>query len=102
YVLNHKRAHLRGLEERFQITITVSADASVTGQQSYVVDRGEQVHSPEAARALAAQVSVDEEEPDYVEAEEETAEEDVATEARAEGEEDAEPAGEHREGEPRR
>ena len=108
YVLNHKRAHLRGLEERFQITITVSADASVTGQQSYVVDRGEQVHSPEAARALAAQaqaaapVSVDEEEPDYVETEEETAEEDVATEARAEGEEDAEPAGEHREGEPRR
>ena len=27
YVLNHKRAHLRSLEERFRITITVSADA---------------------------------------------------------------------------
>jgi ribonuclease E len=54
YVLNHKRAHLRGLEERFRITITISADATVTSQQAYVVDRGEQVHTPEAARALAA------------------------------------------------
>src|SRR5262249_1609170 len=55
YVLNHKRAHLRALEERFRITITVSADPAVTGQQSYVIDRGEQVHTPEAARSLAAQ-----------------------------------------------
>jgi ribonuclease E len=55
YVLNHKRAHLRALEERFRITITVSADPTVTGQQSYVIDRGEQVHTPEAARNLAAQ-----------------------------------------------
>ena len=28
YVLNHKRAHLRELEERFRITITISADAT--------------------------------------------------------------------------
>jgi ribonuclease E len=55
YVLNHKRAHLRALEERFRITITVSADPAVTGQQSYVIDRGEQIHTPEAARILAAQ-----------------------------------------------
>src|SRR5689334_19305183 len=55
YVLNHKRAHLRALEERFRIVITVSADPAVTGQQSYVIDRGEQVHTPEAARNLAAQ-----------------------------------------------
>jgi len=55
YVLNHKRAHLRALEERFRITITVSADPAVTGQQSYVIDRGEQVHSLDAARSLAAQ-----------------------------------------------
>jgi ribonuclease E len=107
YVLNHKRAHLRALEERFQITITVSADASVTGQQSYIVDRGEQVHSPEAARALAAQAqpvtptSVEEEEErGYAEAEEEESEEETS-EARAEGEE-AEASGEERDGEPRR
>ncbi len=54
YVLNHKRAHLRALEERFRIAITISADATVTGQQSYVIDRGEQVHSVEAAKTLAA------------------------------------------------
>ena len=32
--------------------LTVSADPTVTGQQSYVVDRGEQVHTVEAAKAL--------------------------------------------------
>src|SRR4029079_13469170 len=75
YVLNHKRAHLRALEERFRITITVSADPAVTGQQSYVIDRGEQVHTPEAARNLAAQqpqipVSADEAEEDFAIADE--------------------------------
>jgi ribonuclease E len=54
YMLNHKRAHLRALEERFRVTITISADPTVTGQQSYVIDRGEQVHSLEAAKSLAA------------------------------------------------
>src|SRR6187399_311020 len=29
YALNHKRAHLRDLESRFQITITVNADATI-------------------------------------------------------------------------
>ncbi|HET9716689.1 MAG TPA: Rne/Rng family ribonuclease [Pseudolabrys sp.] len=59
YVLNHKRAHLRMLEERFRVTITVSADPTVSGQQSYAIDRGEQVHTPEAARALAAQLQAE-------------------------------------------
>jgi ribonuclease E len=78
YMLNHKRAHLRALEERFHITITVSADATVTGQQSYVIDRGEQVHSVEAAKSLAAQAqqplltTIDEEEPETLEEETET------------------------------
>ncbi len=55
YVLNQKRAHLRALEERFAITITVAADDTVTAPQAFVIDRGEQVHSAEAARALAEQ-----------------------------------------------
>ncbi len=59
YVLNHKRAHLRALEERFRITITISADATVNAQVSYVVDRGEQVHTAEAAKALAAAAAAD-------------------------------------------
>ena len=54
YLLNHKRAHLRELEERFQLTITVNADATVVGQISYVIEKGEQVHSLEQAKALVA------------------------------------------------
>ena len=54
YVLNHKRAHLRELEERFRIVITISADATVSGQQSYIIDRGEQIHTLEVAQSLAA------------------------------------------------
>jgi len=54
YVLNHKRAHLRALEERFRITITVSADSTVSPQVSYMVERGELVHSAEQAKAIAA------------------------------------------------
>jgi ribonuclease E len=55
YLLNHKRAHLRTLEERFRITIMVNADATVGGQLSFVIEKGEQVHSVEQARALALQ-----------------------------------------------
>jgi ribonuclease E len=54
YLLNHKRAHLRELEERFQLLITVNADATVAGQVSYVIEKGEQVHSLEQAKALVA------------------------------------------------
>jgi ribonuclease E len=54
YLLNHKRAHLRELEERFQLIITVNADATVAGQVSYLIEKGEQVHSVEQAKALVA------------------------------------------------
>jgi ribonuclease E len=54
YLLNHKRAHLRELEDRFQLTLTVNADATVIGQVSYVIEKGEQVHSIEQAKALVA------------------------------------------------
>jgi ribonuclease E len=56
YVLNHKRAHLRELETRFRISIAVNADPGVGGQQPFVIERGEQVHSIEAAKAIAAQL----------------------------------------------
>jgi ribonuclease E len=59
YVLNHKRAHLRRLEERFKVTITITADATMTGQPPYAIDRGEQVMSTDQARALAAQFEAD-------------------------------------------
>lgn len=54
YVLNHKRGHLRDLENGFKVTLAVIADASVSGPQAYVIDRGEQVHTLEAAKALLA------------------------------------------------
>jgi ribonuclease E len=83
-VLNHKRGHLRDLENSFKVSLAVVADATVSAQQSFVIDRGEQVHTLEAAKALlAAQVAafpshseevVDEEEPFEVEAEVETEE----------------------------
>ncbi len=75
YVLNHKRAHLRGLEERFRVILTISADPTVTGQQSYIIDRGEQVHSLEVAKSLAAAARAEMPVEEEVEAEAEGAEE---------------------------
>uniref|UniRef100_UPI001BD5613D Rne/Rng family ribonuclease n=1 Tax=Bradyrhizobium sp. dw_78 TaxID=2719793 RepID=UPI001BD5613D len=54
YVLNHKRGHLRDLEDSFKVTLAVIADPTVSGQQSFIIDRGEQVHTLEAAKALLA------------------------------------------------
>jgi ribonuclease E len=108
YVLNHKRGHLRDLENSFKVTLAVIADPTVSGQQSFVIDRGEQVHTLEAAKALlAAQVAaypsqseeaLDEEEPFDVEVESEVeteeteglsedsaASEEAGTEAGADG-----------------
>jgi ribonuclease E len=90
YVLNHKRGHLRDLEDAFRVSLSVVADPTVSGQQSYIIDRGEQVHTLEAAKAiLAAQAAAlpalaeeayDEEEPVDVEVEVETEETEGLTE----------------------
>jgi ribonuclease E len=58
YVLNHKRAHLYELEHRFQITATIVADDAISGQLPFVIEKGEQVHTLEQARALAAQAPI--------------------------------------------
>ena len=55
YVLNHKRAHLMALEQRFRISIAVTADATISGQPGFSIDRGDQVMTPEQAKAVAAQ-----------------------------------------------
>jgi len=54
YVLNHKRGHLRDLESSFKVTLSVIADVSLNGPQAFIIDRGEQVHTLEAAKALLA------------------------------------------------
>jgi len=105
YVLNHKRGHLRDLESSFKVTLAVIADPTVSGQQSFVIDRGEQVHTLEAAKALlASQVAaypsqseetVDEEEPFDIETESEveTEETEGLTDDMAGGEEAGHEAG---------
>jgi ribonuclease E len=40
YVLNNKRAHLRALEDQFGVMIMIQSDGSLTGQQSFVIERG--------------------------------------------------------------
>src|SRR4029077_6037130 len=98
YLLNHKRAHLRALEERFRIVIMVNADATVEGQISFVIEKGEQVHSVEQAKALALQPATavpapvdDEEDEDDFEADDVTeSEESVAAAPQADGEPEGE------------
>ena len=71
YLLNHKRAHLRALEERFRISILVNADPSIAGQVSFLIERGEQVHSLEQAKAVATQATSSAESHEAEDAEEE-------------------------------
>jgi ribonuclease E len=86
YVLNHKRGHLRDLESSFKVTLAVIADPTVSGQQSFVIDRGEQVHTLEAAKALlAAQVAAFPSQPEEAFDEDEIF--DIETESEVETEE---------------
>jgi ribonuclease E len=96
YALNHKRAHLRDLESRFQITITVNADANVGAAQPFLIEKGEMVHSIEAAKALLAQAVPPpppaSDEDDIEEFEDEAAEDESETVGEAETESDGESA----------
>jgi ribonuclease E len=96
YLLNHKRAHLRVLEERFRLAIMVNADATLGGQLSFVIEKGEQVHSLEQAKALALQPAtavppIEEEDEEDYDDEEAPESEDAAVGAQ---EEEAQAAGE--------
>jgi ribonuclease E len=104
YVLNQKRAHLRGLEERFAITITITADETVRAPQTFVIDRGDQVHTVEVAKAIAeraqAQVAPLEDEDDLEEVADSEADQDEFEAAAGLG--TSAPAGEAGEGGSRR
>jgi ribonuclease E len=41
YILNQKRPHLRELEKRFGVTVTVAADETLTGTTYHALERGE-------------------------------------------------------------
>jgi ribonuclease E len=94
YLLNHKRAHLRTLEERFRITITVNADATISGQTAYVIEKGELVHSVEQAKAIAAQpiaaVPIEDDEEEFVDEQAVEVEEEIDVEA-AEAQDEEQP-----------
>jgi ribonuclease E len=104
YVLNQKRAHLRELETRFRIGVTIAADSTIAGQQPFVIERGEQVHSVEAAKAIAAQAPspAGEIEIEEAEAEEEEAVEEASAETVAETAAEPEAANGERRGRRRR
>ncbi|CAN7191011.1 ribonuclease E/G [Bosea sp. LjRoot90] len=92
YVLNQKRAHLRDLEERFNIAIIISADAALLGTRYFEVERGEFVGNENRVvpvSSMRAEAIIDEpEDDDVVEAEVEV---EVEVESEAEGETGAEP-----------
>lgn len=87
YVLNHKRGHLRDLENGFKVTLSVIADSSVSGPQAYVIDRGEQVHTLEAAKALLAAQAAASPPPQVEEAYDDEDGFDIETEAEVETDE---------------
>src|SRR5690606_10838293 len=100
YVLNHKRAHLRTLEERFRVAITVTTDPTLTGHPPFAIDRGEQVMTLEQAKALitvkpdSVMPYAEEEEEDEIL--EEEMEEAVEAEGEAETADAEQPGGERR------
>ncbi|MBV1707207.1 MAG: Rne/Rng family ribonuclease, partial [Hyphomicrobiales bacterium] len=53
YILNHKREHLRGIEQRFGIALTFISDDTLATGVYHVIERGEAVMRPADADAAA-------------------------------------------------
>ncbi len=89
YVLNQKRAHLRELEERFSVTLSVAADESVTGHQPFIIEKGDLAAPAPAAPRPSSVVQPDSILPDedFIEEDEEEIVEEAETEAEAEASE---------------
>jgi ribonuclease E len=84
YILNQKRGHLRDLEARFGVTVTVQPDDSLTGTTYHALERGEPaagIVAPRAALSLSS--AFEEEEDTETDATDETAEDDETFEASA-------------------
>ena len=105
YILNQKRAHLRDLERRFGVAISVEADDSLAGANYHALERGEPASGDRAGegepehRPAGYGAAPDDEDfavEEVVEAEEEVETPEIETadeELEAEGEGDAEGAG---------
>ena len=72
YILNQKRPHLADLEQRFGLTVTVSADEMINGEH-YLLERGDIIERTEKA---VEHVMPDQLRPDDLVAEDDTEEED--------------------------
>lgn len=82
YVLNNKRAHLHELETRFRVSVDISADETMAGQQMFAIDKGAQVHTAETAYKPPAVLPLPVEPEDLIE--EDFEEDEEITEAEAE------------------
>ncbi|MGO4571797.1 Rne/Rng family ribonuclease [Microvirga sp. 2TAF3] len=97
YILNQKRVHLRELESRFGVAITVMADDSLTGTTTYMIDRGEpalRLEQKSAATGVQIDAIMPVDEAPEVEIEIPTEEEDQVEEAHAGEEREEEGEGE--------
>jgi ribonuclease E len=91
YILNQKRANLRDLEQRFGVSITITADDSLTGTAYHAMERGEPAVGVAEPPRLES-VSSAEAEEELGEAAEEAAELAGSGEGNVEGAESAEEA----------
>ncbi|MDH7794862.1 MULTISPECIES: ribonuclease E/G [unclassified Beijerinckia] len=96
YILNQKRAHLRELEERFGVAITVLGDDTLAGSVYHTLERGEPATAVPAPTVQKPLVRVDSISPYDDEAIEESDDEDESNEqadspqeARGDGEQEA-------------
>lgn len=106
YILNQKRAHLSEIEQRFGLSITVSADETITTGAHFIIERGEPVEPRATSAALVTPASFQpaiEEEPVAeaieIEQDETAGEEHEVREARGghdRGEEGRDENGQHR------
>lgn len=84
YILNQKRIHLRELESRFGVAISIVADDTLQGHTTYAIDRGDpalKLEHKSAATGIQIDAIIPIDEPveeDEVETEEETAEDTQA------------------------
>ena len=89
YILNQKRVHLRELETRFGVTISVVVDPVLTGMTTYAIDRGEpalriETKAPATGVQIDAIAPLDEPEDAEIEFEADEADEADETEEAAE------------------
>ncbi len=103
YILNQKRIHLRELEARFGVAVSIVADDTLQGHTTYAIDRGDpalKLEHKSAATGIQIDAIIPIDEP--VEEDEVETEEEVAEDTQAAGEGRSEPGESESEGDRRR